>query len=216
MTDDLFDLRFAEVPYELMILWEYVNLLEHQMPTFVEKEKARIWTELGPDDEEIGRHLEAQIEDGVTTRFLTSAALIAVWAVYETTVKRVGREIRDRKEIRLKMSDLRAQGGFLEQARKYFDDVLRFELHPIETDWHQLTMIASIRHALAHANGRLADLKDVSQQEKIRSWSETNSGLTMVPGVDEYLILSLDFVKESLQFIDGLLTDLIGRAKEEF
>ncbi len=42
-------------------------------------------------------------------------------------MKRVGREIRDKKEIRLKMSDLRAQGGFLEQARKYFDDVLRFE-----------------------------------------------------------------------------------------
>ncbi len=67
MSDDLFDVRFDDVPYELMILWEYVNLLEHQMPTFVEKEKARIWTELGPDNEEIGHHLEAQIEDGVTT-----------------------------------------------------------------------------------------------------------------------------------------------------
>ncbi len=77
MSDDLFDVRFDDVPYELMILWEYVNLLEHQMPTFVEKEKARVWTELGPDNEEIGHHLEAQIEDGVTTRFLTSAALIA-------------------------------------------------------------------------------------------------------------------------------------------
>ncbi len=86
----------------------------------------------------------------------------------------------------------------------------------MDTDWDQLKRISSIRHALAHANGRLVDLKDTSQQDEIRSWSERNGGLRIVPGMDDYLIVSLDFVRESLQFVDGLLTDLIERTKEEF
>jgi hypothetical protein len=213
MIDDRLDLRFAEIPYELLILSEYIKLVERNLPTIVEAEKPRIWQGLDRDDpgeRSIGSHLEFELEQGVTTRFLTASCLIAVWALYEAAVSQLAAYVRHHREASLTLSDLR--GGFLERARKYFDDVLRFDLHPVDTDWRRLGTIAALRHALAHANGRLDDIKPPGR-ERIEEYVRDDQRLSIE---EEYVIVSLEFVRDAHAFIDTLLHDLIERVKDEF
>jgi hypothetical protein len=198
MIDDRLDLRFAEIPYELLILSEYIKLVERNLPTIVEAEKPRIWQGLDRDD------------PGERTRFLTASCLIAVWALYEAAVSQLAAYVRHHREASLTLSDLR--GGFLERARKYFDDVLRFDLHPVDTDWRRLGTIAALRHALAHANGRLDDIKPPGR-ERIEEYVRDDQRLSIE---EEYVIVSLEFVRDAHAFIDTLLHDLIERVKDEF
>jgi len=34
------------------------------------------------------------------------------------------------------------RGNYLERARRYHDDVLKFDLHPVGTDWQRLERLA--------------------------------------------------------------------------
>ena len=95
------DLRFVEVGYELMMLSQYVGLLEASLPAIIEAEKKRIWSELDPGedaDRNTGNHLEDRLKEGVSTRFLVSAAIMATWAIYEATVERMADYVREAKE----------------------------------------------------------------------------------------------------------------------
>jgi len=45
-------------------------------------------------------------------------------------------------------------------------------------------------------------------------WLKNTPGLTIVD--DEYLVVSLDFAREALEFVDGLLRDLVDRVRKTF
>src|SRR5207245_8307274 len=208
------DLRFVEVGYELMMLSQYVGLLEANLPAIIEGEKKRIWSELDPGedaDRDTGNHLEDRLKEGVSTRFLASAAIMATWAIYEATVERMADYIREAKKISLKMNHLR--GNYLERARRYHDDVLKFDLHPVGTDWQRLERLAELRHILAHANGRLWDVS-ADTLRRVDPWLKSTPGLTIVD--DEYLVVQLDFARETLKFVEVLLRDLVKRVRNEF
>ena len=49
MTRRKVDLRFTEVGYELMMLAQYIALLESNLPAVVHAEKERVWVDLDPD-----------------------------------------------------------------------------------------------------------------------------------------------------------------------
>jgi len=208
------DLRFVEVGYELMIASEYVKLLEANLPRIHEAEKKRVWVDLDPDDEadrSVAHHLQDRLDEGVTTRFLTAAAIVATWAIYESTVQKMADHIRHAKEIGLKMSHLR--GSFLQRARRYFDDVLKFDLHPVTTDWPRLEHVADLRHVLAHANGRLWDVP-VDDLRRVELWLKSTAGVSVVD--DEYVVVSLGFARETHDFIEALLRDLVDRVRNAF
>ncbi|SRR6266571_1732866 len=214
MTRRKVDLRFTEVGYELMVLAQYITLLEANLPTVVDAEKRRVWVDLDPDDDadrQIGHHLEDRLDQGVTTRFLAGAAMIATWAIYEATVSQMADYVRDQKEVSLRMS--RLKGDFLERARTYYDDVLKFDLHPLGTDWTRLQRLAELRHLIAHANGRLWDVPG-EDRKRLESWIKSTAGLSIVG--DEYVVVSLDFVRQSHTFVDGLLKDLVDRVRDAF
>ncbi len=214
MTRRKVDLRFTEVGYELMVLAQYITLLEANLPTVVDAEKRRVWVDLDPDDDadrQIGHHLEDRLDQGVTTRFLAGAAMIATWAIYEATVSQMADYVRDQKEVSLRMS--RLKGDFLERARTYYDDVLKFDLHPLGTDWTRLQRLAELRHLIAHANWRLWDVPG-EDRKRLESWIKSTAGLSIVG--DEYVVVSLDFVRQSHTFVDGLLKDLVDRVRDAF
>src|SRR3990172_5312614 len=103
------DLRFIEIGYELMMLQQYVELLDANLRAIIETEKKRIWKDLDRGDEadrSTGWHLEQRLEEGVTTRFLTAAVVMGAWAVYEASVEKLASHIQHRKEVSLKMSQV--------------------------------------------------------------------------------------------------------------
>jgi len=203
---------FFLVHFELGTLSTYISLVERNLSALMQDERRRIWTEVNTGDDlgtEFALDLQHQLDSGVTTRFLTAAALLATWALYEAAISQFAEMIRHRKEVSLSLSDLR--GGFLTRARRYFDDVLRFDLHPPKADWKRITMLAGLRNAFAHANGLLRDLPK-TQRSRVVAWSRNVSGLTIVDGC---IVLSPAFVRESLEFMRALLAELVDRMQAD-
>lgn len=211
MESDELDLRFAEIGYELAVVSEYISLLEAYLPSIVEAEKRRIWERLGSRDPDTAHHLQDLLEQGVTTRFLAAAGLIATWAVYEAGVNSVADHVRQVKQVSLKMSDLR--GDFLTRAKMYFQDVLKLELHPLATDWDRLKRLASLRNVLTHTNGRLEDIHE-DERRRIQSWTGAATGVEILD--EEYVVVSLAFVSDSWKFLDRLLNELTERVRKQF
>lgn len=212
------DLRFVDPGYELMILAEYLKLLKAETPEVIERGKERIReTEHDSDDEvnySILSHLEYRLEQGIMTRFLPASVVMASWAIYEAAVKEVSDWLRAKKQI-ASMDDksLNLRGGLQKRARKYFKDHLHVELHSKGTDWRRLERLAELRHILAHANGSLRDVRDKGDRERICSWVKATPGLTIEDG---YILVSLTFASDSLQFIDGLVRELVERVRVTF
>jgi hypothetical protein len=48
-----------------------------------------------------------QMEDGVTTRFITGALIVALWAGYEAAVTKYANYVREAKSLSLKLRDIR-------------------------------------------------------------------------------------------------------------
>lgn len=208
------DLRFTEIGYELMVLKQYVDLVDAHMPAVLEAERARIWADLNTDDEgdrSTGWHLEDLLDQGVTTRFLTAAAVIGGWATYESAVDKLGAYVRHRKEISLRLSQLK--GDFLTRARTYFDDVLKVDLHPLDADWDHLEHLQALRNLLAHGNGVVSEIRpDVLKKHE--KWLRSTPGLAVVN--NEYVVVSMSFAKSSVGFVDGLVAELTDRVRKHF
>src|SRR3989442_1351355 len=130
--------------------------------------------------------------------------------MYEAGVTSIARYIRDKRGAGRTLNDLR--GDFLDRARRYFTDVLQFPLHAPTTDWDVLRKITGIRHAFAHANGRVSDLNQ-DLRSKVESWCKTDPNLRLE---DECLIADTAFGKQALALVQGLIKDLIARTKASF
>jgi hypothetical protein len=213
-----FDLRFVDSGYELMILAEYLRLLEAETAEVIERGRERIRRTEHDTDEEVNRsivsHLEYRLEEGIMTRFLPASVVMASWAIYEATLKEVADWLAADKGIAsIDDASHKLRGGQLKRARKYYKDFLNVELHPTGTDWRRLERLAELRHVLAHANGSLRDVRKKADRDHLRSWVRETPGLSIE---DRYILVSLTFASESLRFINGLVEELVERVRETF
>jgi len=210
------DLRFIDITYELLMIEKYLDMLEANLEAVRSAELRRIERDYGGLDDEAERsvafHLQSQLEDGVTTRFLAASGVVATWAAFESGVLKFAEHVRKREELSLRLSDVRVRGGFIEQAEKYFSDVLGMPLVGDESRLQQLKTVALVRHASAHGNGRLADLRE-KQREKIERLAATDPHLHVVDG---YVIIELAWVRAAHSDIDHVISDLKVRIETEY
>ena len=198
---------------DLWALEAYVQMLQVELPRLVESERQRIRQGVKPGDEEADYYAdlaECELDEGITTRFLTGAALVAIWATYESVVKRNAERIRESRKLRLKVRDIKG-ANFLDSARKYYEDVLECELHPKGTDWERLSALYALRNALAHANGQLEDVPEADRKQ-VEKWATLFQGLKISSGL---LLVSMDFVARAFTLINALLIDLDKRLDKE-
>jgi hypothetical protein len=208
------DLRFVDIGYERMMLEQYVALVDAHLEDLKSKEAARIEAATDPEDEadiQLMFHLKDRLEEGVTTRFLVASVIVAVWALYEAAVDEIAEYAQKRRGLSLKLSSVR--GAFVDRARKYFDEVLKFPLHHVGADWDRLAALERLRHALAHGNG---DLRHV-QGDKLKpfaKWCSSTQGISVVAG--RYVVIQPTFATDSVAFLKTLLDDLTNRTRLEF
>ncbi len=113
------------------------------------------------EDEE---HLRQELLRSGPVRCLTAGALLATWGVYETVVNVIAQRVRRVRELDLSPDSLK--GSLIGRLRQYFDEVLRFELHPhLETDWPRLEELYRLRNVMAH-NGSCVDQRAATDIEK--------------------------------------------------
>jgi hypothetical protein len=86
-----------------------------------------------------------------------------------------------------------------------------FLLHPPDTEWSRLIEISVVRHALAHANGRLEDVER-GKRERLQELVPKEPRLLIREG---YLIVSRKYARDALNFITQLIDDLGQRVERE-
>ena len=154
---------------------------------------------------------ESRVRETLVTRSLRGGFIMSLWASYESGVLEVADFLKDKKGLRLRFSDVRGRDWF-DRARKYFDSVLAFPLHPDLDDWNSLRVLYSVRIAYAHANGRLGPLRK-SVRRRIERAIDAGAGITHELD-DLHVDVDGPYLRSSYDFVEHLLRDLIPRTLE--
>ncbi|HEV7746978.1 MAG TPA: hypothetical protein VGO56_18415 [Pyrinomonadaceae bacterium] len=190
---------------EIWALEAYIETLEIELPSLIEKERNRLRQGLNAEDEQALHYTEIaefQLDDGITTRLITGSTLIATWATFESGVQRAARNLEQPKD------------KFLDTSVKLF---ARLGIqHPKEIE-----DFYAIRNTLVHANGRVEDIgldipdEDQRQKKRLKIEQLANSRTGMKISHDGYLVVSIEFVRATFRFIEPLLMDLATRTDKE-
>lgn len=141
-------------------------------------------------------------------RFFWGAFIVSLYAVLEASIIEIARLLQKAQNQGIAITDLR--GDFLERANKYYKHVLNFELCSDDKTWQRIKHLASVRHSIAHANGRIDVLND-NNRKAIKTLEKQNVGISSYNG---YVLLDSSFVKETFSKVRSMLENLVERHKE--
>ena len=158
-------LEIVEIEHELYALEDHIKLIESQIKRFQRKERLRLDTHikiqrLSPEDPEWHEAIQYYNEriEFLLPRFFRGPFLVALYAVYESAVTEIAQLMQKKMQQGISIKDLR--GGFLERAKKYYGYILKFDLCTEEKVWQRINMLAELRNAFAHVNGRIEMLNE--------------------------------------------------------
>ncbi len=142
-------------------------------------------------------------------RFFRCPFLVSLYAVYESAVTEIARLIQEKQGLAISLDDIKAD-GFLDQAKKYYKHILRFELCKDNSAWQQITMLSQLRNAFAHTNGRLEMLRGQARK-RIQDWEKRRIGIQEHSG---YIVVNAAFLTRTFSLVRASLDDLVARYKE--
>lgn len=210
-----FDFRLLDVSMELHALEDHYELIEKQLAHLAIVEQAalseyRQKEHLSPEDPEwdiSSQEFNHKVEF-LLPRFFWGSFIISLYAVYETGVIEIANLLQKSQNQEIGINDLRSD--FLERAKKYYKSILKFELCSDAKTWERINMLSVLRHALAHANGRV-DMMNDKTKRKINAWKKQNIGVAID---SNYLIIEPKFAKHTFEMINVSLRDLVERYKK--
>lgn len=209
------DFRLLDVSLELNALEDHYELIKEQIANLSEIEKKsldeyRKKERLTPDDPEwdVARYECNNKVDFLLPRFFWGAFIVSLYAVFETSIIEIARLLQKAQNQEISITDLK--GDFFERANKYYKHVLHFELCSDAKTWQRIKHLASVRHAIAHANGRI-DMLNEKNSKTIKELERQNIGIS---SSKDYLLLDSTFVKETFLKVKSMLENLIDRYKE--
>jgi len=209
------DFRLLDVSLEIDALEDHYELIGKQISHLSHAEKAAFdeyekKENLTPEDpkwhfarQECDRRVEFLLP-----RFFWGSFIVSLYAVLETSVTEIASLIQKSQKQGIAINDLR--GDFLERAKKYYKNVLKFELCSDDNAWQHIKILADVRHAIAHANGRL-DMLYENRKKRIKALEKQNLGISLD---FNYILLDSYFAKETFSKVRSLLLSLIERYKE--
>lgn len=208
-----FDFRLLDVSLELHALEDHYKLIETQIYNLSHAEKIsldeyRKNKNLTEDEWDIVRKECDDKIEFLLPRFFWGPFIISLYAVLETSVIEIANLLQHSQKQGLGINDLK--GNFLERAKKYYKNVLEFELCGDNNTWQRITMLVEVRHAIAHSNGRIDMLNDKSNR-KIKALEKQNLGIS---SHYNYILINSNFAKETFAKVRLLLEDLVARYKE--
>lgn len=215
---DKIDFRFIEINYELHALEQYMDSIESQLPHLIRIEEEKVYDDLrekGYENDEIERQIAQQqlddFIDNVLPRYFFSQILVTLWAIFESAIVEIANEIKDHKKQGIYLNDI--NGDFLERTNKYFNHILKFPIKTRDSAWQHLRMFYILRNAIAHANGRMDNIKSKRDVNKIKKWTKDNIG---IDDLDGNLSFSPHFVKKLYSIVFNMINVLIERVRSRY
>lgn len=210
-----FDFRLLDVSLELHALEDQYLLIENQLSDLNAFEEGvlieyRRKHNLNQDDPEwdISRQEFHHKVEFLLPRFFWNPFMFSLYAVFETSVIEIANLLKESQGQGIGINDLK--GNFLERAKKYYKNVINFQLHNCTRSWQQVTILTDVRHVIAHSNGRLDMLND-SLRNKIGNYQGQKCGLD---SHYNFLIIEPNFAKSTFNAVKHILEDLVQRYKE--
>jgi len=207
------DFRLVDVTMELQVLDQHIQLIEKQLAELNKSQeeeylrRKKFTSDAFEWDEANSEYYK--MVDFLLPRFFWGSFIVSLYAVYETAVTEIARLLQVGKAETTSMDDQK-RGDFLKRANKYYKSILHFELYNDDKTWRRIKMLAEIRNAIAHANGRLDMLKPKTK-EKIMKWTEMNIGIL---SWGNYFLVNAAFSKETFALVSASLEDLVERYKQ--
>lgn len=209
------DFRLLDISLEVYALENHLQLIKTQilhlrtienkaLEEYIKKEKLELDI---PEQNILRQECEYKIEV-LIPRFFWGAFLVALYAVYETAITEIAKLIQTSQKQEVSMNDLK--GGLLKRAKKYYKNILTFNLCDCTKTWQRIEMLAELRNAIAHVNGRIDMLKPGSQR-KIKAWEQQNIGIS---SDSNFLLVDEIFSEETFSTIRLSIEDLVKRYKE--
>lgn len=214
MKSGPYDLRFAEMFYELYALEDYIDSIESQLPVLIEKEKEKAYQNM-PEYDSIEWHqreqsLYALIED-VIPRYFRNPIIVTLWAIFESAIIEIAKEIKDQQGLPITLDDI--TGDFLERTNKYFNHIIKFPIDVRGSSWQHFRKFYLLRNAFAHGNGRLDNIKN---QDKLKYKLGLDKENAEVMITDGNIICSPNFIKNTLRVVLDFLRNITEKVKEEY
>lgn len=213
-----YDFRFIEITHELYALEKYIVSIEQQLPDLIKAEEQKAYENLnknGYENEEselqIMRQELYELIDVTLPKYFWGQAIVTLWAIFESAIAEIATEVKTQKELELGLTDL--QGDVIHRTNKYFNHILKLPIDTRSKSWQHLRMMYVLRNAIAHANGRLENVKSQKDVKKILKWIGSDLGIDEIHGS---IILTPDFVKRTHAIIFELLNGLISEVKQQF
>ena len=209
------DFRLLDVSLELHALENHYELINNQLLHLREAEETALLDyrkreNLSHEDPEwdfARQECDHKVEF-LLPRVFWGAFMVALYAAFETGVTEIAILLQKLQRQEIGINDLR--GDFLERASKYYKHILRFELCSDNEAWQSIKMLAELRHAIAHVNGRL-DMLNEKSRRKITAWEKQSIGITFY---DNYLLFDSVITNKLLSKVQLTLESLIERYKE--
>jgi len=208
------DFRLLDVSIELHALEDHLEIIENHIKQLTELEYSKVddlikvnnWDQDDPDWDFARQECNHRIEF-LFPRIFRGPFIVALYAVFEAAVTDISRLIQNKQSQPISMNDLK--GEFLERSKKYYKNIIRFDLH-LNKEWQRVTILSEIRNAIAHTNGRM-DLLNNGTRTKIYQWENQNMGIFTNYN---FLIVDQKFTSETYYAVRLYLDDLVSRYKE--
>ena len=213
MNHDRVDFRFIEIFHELYALEDYMNSVEAQLPELIANEKKKAH-DSKPNDpiewQQKEQELYELIED-VLPRFFRNPIVVTLWAVFESAIIEIAKEIKDQLAAPITLDDI--NGDFLKRTNQYFNYIVEFPIDVRGRFWQQLRKLHLLRNAIAHGNGRLDNIKNPQDRKTIFKWEKEGSGISTAGG---NIVCSPPFISETFKVVFDFLQDVTERVKAKF
>lgn len=204
--------KYLEILLELYAFEKFLNMLEKGLKYLTDQEALKTSSILRKlrdnNDIQIEKYDFTELVNHTMPRFFRNPALVSLWAIYESAIILIASCLQQQKKKSPKLKNYKKKEkmNFLDRANKYFNQVLKVKLYPDDHEEH-LKKLMVLRHAIAHCNGRLEDVKGKGRNQ-IKKWVDTEIGIEIYHGD---LLISESFLREIHLIVKGSLSDLIKR-----
>lgn len=220
MTNDFLQAFKKYTDYELDAIVDYIRHSNKSITDVQKQFEERLTTQ---ESDQFIINVTAEHRDDyskfnqIFPNFFRMSTFIGQYSYFENKLSRLCEHIHEKKNYRLKASDLSGD-NLIERARRYFKLVVDVELDDLNTEWTKITDYQKIRNRLVHNGSNIIAEKDkpVEQQKLYRIIKKypllevTPYGIIIISS-DDFLI---DFVNLQKDYLAKLIDKLDPKFRE--
>ena len=199
----------SRIDYELKTFDLYINYVESSLETL--KTLVNHEEKNEKSMESMLRNLGSRnIENQILPKYFLNSLIITIYAIFEKAIKELAEYYRSKKNIELKLNDIR--GSFLDQSLKYFNNVLHVNFCDDKNVFKKLETVALLRNIFEHCNSSFSEIKKSEDKKNVKNLIEKNIGIKQIDDdiliSKSYLYDSVDLLKHQINYVLNKITNL--------